>query len=104
MRKLSILLAFGLTTTLFYPVKAEEEYLEKGEKKEMHKWCEQNWEKCKELKLERLKIREKYLSKEKECVEKANSFQDMRQCLKDTRYEMHKEMKELHKNFKKQKS
>jgi len=93
MRKLSLLLALGLSSVLFYPVKAEEKHAYESKRKEMHEWCEKNWEKCKELKLERLKIREKYLSKERECVEKANSFQEMKQCLKDVRHEMHREVK-----------
>jgi len=95
MRKLSLLLALGLSSVLFYPVKAEEKHAYESKRKEMHEWCEKNWEKCKEYKLEKLKIKEKYLSKERECVEKASSFQEMKQCLKGVKKEKYKEIKEL---------
>jgi len=65
----------------------------------MHRWCEQNWEKCKELKLSHLKLREKYLPKERECVEKANSFQEMRTCMMGVKEEKRKEMQELYKGM-----
>jgi len=104
MRKLSLLLVLGLISFPFYLVNAKEKFEDKSEMKEIHRLCEQNWSKCKEYKLEKLKIKEMYLSKERECVEKANSFQEMKQCLKEVKREKHEKIKELHEKFKKQKS
>jgi len=36
-------------------------------------WCSQNWEKCKQMKLERL-------SAKKECLEKSQSYEAYREC------------------------
>jgi hypothetical protein len=36
-------------------------------------WCRQNWEKCKQMKLERL-------SAKKECLEKSQSYEAYREC------------------------
>ncbi len=37
-------------------------------------WCKQNWEKCKQRKLERLSMK-------KECLEKSQSFEDYKECM-----------------------
>ena len=90
MRKLAMLLVILSGSVMAYP---------KGEQGKMHMWCEQNWEKCKEYKLEALKIREKYIPKERECVEKANTFQDMRSCMMDVREQMSREFYQLRKKM-----
>jgi hypothetical protein len=40
--------------------------------------CKQNWEKCKQLKLERLSVK-------KECLEKSQSFEDYKRCISQFR-------------------
>ncbi|RMH80495.1 MAG: hypothetical protein D6674_04520 [Acidobacteria bacterium] len=90
MRKLVVLLAVFSGTLMAYP--------RSGQGK-MHMWCEQNWEKCKEYKLETLKIREKYIPKERECLEKASTFQDMRSCMVDLREQMRREFYDLRKKM-----
>jgi len=58
----------------------------------MHKeWCEQNWEKCKVYMLEKIKLKEKYLPKERECVEKAKSYRDMKLCMMDVKEQKRRE-------------
>jgi hypothetical protein len=37
-------------------------------------WCKQNWEKCRQRKLERLSMK-------KECLEKSQSFEDYKGCM-----------------------
>jgi hypothetical protein len=44
-----------------------------GGKKYKEWWCSQNWEKCKQMKLEDL-------SAKKECLEKSQSYQAYREC------------------------
>jgi hypothetical protein len=44
-----------------------------GGKKYKEWWCSQNWEKCKQMKLENL-------SAKKECLEKSQSYQAYREC------------------------
>jgi len=103
MRKLALLLALGVGSVLAESMNMGKEGMPMCpmcmDKKEMRAWCEQNWEKCKEHKLEMLKIQEKYLPKERECVEKAKSFQDMRLCMMDIKEQKRREMYEPHKNF-----
>lgn len=89
MKKLAMLLIVLSGTTLAYP---------KGDGK-MRMWCEQNWEKCREFKLEALKIREKYIPKEKECLEKSANFQEMRGCMMDVREQMRREFYDLRKRM-----
>ncbi|SHK33540.1 hypothetical protein [Thermocrinis minervae] len=61
----------------------------------MEMWCQQNFDKCKAHKLEAIRIREKYLPKEKECVEKSKTFEEMRACLKDVRAHMREEFSQM---------
>lgn len=66
----------------------------------MHKeWCEQNWEKCKVYMLEKIKLKEKYLPKERECVEKAKSYRDMKLCMMDVKEQMRREHYEIRKKM-----
>jgi len=44
-----------------------------GGKKYKEWWCSQNWEKCKQMKLENL-------SAKKECLEKSQSYEAYREC------------------------
>lgn len=66
----------------------------------MHKeWCEQNWEKCKVYMLEKIKLKEKYLPKERECVEKAKSYRDMKLCMMDVNEQKRREDYEIRKKM-----
>ncbi len=66
----------------------------------MHKeWCEQNWEKCKVYMLEKIKLKEKYLPKERECVEKAKSYRDMKLCMMDVKEQKRREHYEIRKKM-----
>lgn len=65
-----------------------------GRKHSSH-WCQQNWEKCKQFKMEKLTIRERYLAKEKECLQKAKDFWDYRECKAMSEVQKEKEMYEL---------
>ncbi len=51
-------------------------------------WCKQNWEKCKQMKLERL-------SAKKECLEKSESYEAFRSCMAQFREQRRQEMKGL---------
>lgn len=51
-------------------------------------WCSQNWEKCKQMKLERL-------SAKKECLEKNQSYEAFRSCMVQFREQRRQEMKGL---------
>ncbi|MFZ8864054.1 MAG: hypothetical protein ACO2PP_26605 [Thermocrinis sp.] len=44
-----------------------------GGPKHHKEWCRQNWEKCKQMKLERL-------SAKKECLEKSQSYEAYKEC------------------------
>jgi len=44
-----------------------------GGKQYKERWCSQNWEKCKQMKLQNL-------SAKKECLEKSESYQAYREC------------------------
>jgi len=44
-----------------------------GGGKKYKEWCRQNWEKCKQMKLERL-------SAKKECLEKSQSYEAYKEC------------------------
>jgi hypothetical protein len=37
-------------------------------------WCKQNWEKCRQMKLERFSLK-------KECLEKSQSYEDYKECI-----------------------
>ena len=49
------------------------QYFIGGGKKYKEWWCSQNWEKCKQMKLEDL-------SAKKECLEKSQSYEAYREC------------------------
>jgi hypothetical protein len=47
--------------------------IHEGSKRRME-WCKQNWEQCKQKKLERLSVK-------RECLEKSQSFEDYKGCI-----------------------
>jgi len=51
-------------------------------------WCKQNWEKCKQIKLNRL-------SAKKECLEKSQSYEAFRNCMAQFKEQRRQEMKGL---------
>jgi hypothetical protein len=59
-----------------------------GGRKHRMEWCSQNWEKCKQMKLERL-------SAKKECLEKSQSYEAFRSCMAQFREQRRQEMKGL---------
>ncbi len=59
-----------------------------GGPKHHKEWCSQNWEKCKQMKLERL-------SAKKECLEKNQSYEAFRSCMVQFREQRRQEMKGL---------
>jgi hypothetical protein len=59
-----------------------------GGPKHYKEWCRQNWEKCKQMKLERL-------SAKKECLEKSQSYEAFRNCMAQFREQRRQEMKGL---------
>jgi Spy/CpxP family protein refolding chaperone len=59
-----------------------------GGPKHHKEWCKQNWEKCKQMKLERL-------SAKKECLEKSQSYEAFRSCMAQFREQRRQEMKGL---------
>ena len=59
-----------------------------GGPKHHKEWCRQNWEKCKQMKLERL-------SAKKECLEKSESYEAFRSCMVQFREQRMQEMKGL---------
>ena len=64
-------------------------------KHERELWCEQNWERCRELKLKALSVREKYIAKERECVQKAKDYWAMKECVASIKVQKKREMREL---------
>ncbi len=87
MKKLIFITAF-VSLALAYP------RAEKG-----RIWCEQNWSVCKKYRLEFIRLKEKYLPKERECVEKAGSYEDMRFCMMDVKEQMRREHYEIRKKM-----
>jgi len=59
-----------------------------GGPKHHKEWCKQNWEKCKQMKLERL-------SAKKECLEKSQDYEAFRSCMVQFREQRRQEMKGL---------
>jgi hypothetical protein len=59
-----------------------------GGPKRRIEWCKQNWEKCRQMKLERL-------SAKKECLEKSESYETFRSCMVQFREQRRQEMKGL---------
>jgi len=62
-----------------------------GGPKHHKEWCRQNWEKCKQMKLERL-------SAKKECLEKSQSYEAFRSCMAQFREQRRQEMREMKQN------
>jgi len=62
-----------------------------GGSKHYKEWCRQNWEKCKQMKLERL-------SAKKECLEKSQSYEAFRSCMAQFREQRRQEMREMKQN------
>ncbi|MFN3813584.1 MAG: hypothetical protein ACK4SM_03060 [Aquificaceae bacterium] len=87
MKKLILIMAL-VSITVAYPKDRKE-----------HMWCEQNWDTCKKYQLELIRIKEKYLPKERECVEKAANYSDMRLCMMDVREQMRREHYEIRKKM-----
>ncbi len=63
--------------------------------------CISNWQTCQQFKLEMLKIRERYLQKERECVEKAKDYWSMKECMANLKVKKQKEMWELMQKYRK---
>jgi len=59
-----------------------------GGPKHHKEWCKQNWEKCKQMKLERL-------SAKKECLEKSQSYEAFRNCMAQFREQRRQDMRAL---------
>ncbi|MFZ8785701.1 hypothetical protein [Thermocrinis sp.] len=92
MRKLTALalaLAFaGITFAQQTQSGSSQEQYSTGGPKRYKEWCRQNWEKCKQMKLERL-------SAKKECLEKSQSYEAFRSCMAQFREQRRQEMKGL---------
>lgn len=58
-------------------------------------WCQQNWEKCREYKLEKLAIEEKYIAKQRECLQNAKDYWSNKQCMSSLKVQKKREMYEL---------
>ncbi|MCX8164535.1 MAG: hypothetical protein N3D14_03995 [Aquificaceae bacterium] len=58
-------------------------------------WCEKYWEQCRQLQLEEITVKEKHLSKERECVQKAQGYWDMKECREQIRMHLKHEMLQL---------
>ncbi|MFN3870867.1 MAG: hypothetical protein ACK4MW_05225 [Aquificaceae bacterium] len=62
-------------------------------------WCQQNWEKCKKFKEEELKLREKHIAKDRECLQKAKDFWSFEECKAQVKAQMKRERWELRQRF-----
>jgi hypothetical protein len=73
----AVALAFAFAGITFaqqaQPGSSQEQYPIGGGKQYKEQWCSQNWEKCKQMKLERL-------SAKKECLEKSQSYEAYKEC------------------------
>lgn len=57
-------------------------FAESHEKPHMgRQWCQQNWEQCKSLK-------ERYILKKRECLQKAESFESYKECMVQVKSQM----------------
>ncbi len=94
MRKaLVILTALAGFSTLTF---AQPPYMGKRE----HKlWCQQDWVRCKQFKEEALKIKERNIQREMECLQKANSFWAFQECKAQVKWQGKREMYELRQRF-----
>jgi len=71
---LSVALAFaGITFAQQTQSGSSQGQYPTGGPKHHKEWCRQNWEKCKQMKLERL-------SAKKECLEKSQSYEAYKEC------------------------
>ncbi len=62
-------------------------------------WCQQNWDKCKQFMEESLKIRERSIARERDCLQKAGDFPAFRGCKAQAKEQTKKEMFELRQRF-----
>jgi hypothetical protein len=65
------------------------------DKEKVRFWCESNWAECKRVESEIIDLKQRYLTKEKDCVERADSFQQARECKKAVKEQMKKELYNL---------
>lgn len=69
------------------------------DKKEHKLWCQQNWERCRQFKEEALKIRERHIARERECLQKARDFWAFEECKAQIKVQTRREMSELRQRF-----
>ncbi len=62
-------------------------------------WCQQNWERCKSFKEEELKLKERHIAKERECLQKAKDFWSYMECKAQVKVQMKRERWELRQEF-----
>lgn len=58
-------------------------------------WCQQNWDRCRQFRLEVISIREKYIPKERECIQNAKDYWAMEECLAPIRVQKKRDMEEV---------
>ncbi|MEJ5339574.1 MAG: hypothetical protein WHS43_07970 [Aquificaceae bacterium] len=68
-------------------------------KKEHKLWCQQNWEKCRQFRDEALKIKERSIARERDCLQKAKDFWAFEECRAQAKVQTKKEMSELRQRF-----
>ncbi len=68
-------------------------------KKEHKLWCQQNWDRCKQFREEALKIRERNIQRERECLQKAKDFWAFEECKAQVKVQGKREMYELRQRF-----
>ncbi len=76
-------LVLAVSSALTFPLSAHSsphEYYEGKHHEYKHMWCSQNWEKCKELEMNKLQLKEDRLKTRRECLEKSKSFEEYRAC------------------------
>ncbi len=62
-------------------------------------WCQQDWVRCKQFREEALKIKERKIQRERECLQKANSFWAFEECKAQVKWQGKREMYELRQRF-----
>ncbi len=68
-------------------------------KKEHKLWCQQNWDKCRQFKEEALKIRERNIQRERDCLQKSKDFWAFEECKAQAKVQGKREMSELRQRF-----
>jgi len=92
-----LLLLAGLALVGLSYADTKEHY---GKRHKYQKWCEQNWAQCREFKLQKISIKEKFLAGKRDCLQKAKDYWSYKECVAPLKVRMKREITELRRKMK----